>query len=366
MPALFKPRSVRFLAAALLFFSLFSSSRAALAFQREGATTSTTPPQTEKAEGFELEFPCMGTTVILQAYGTQDSYVSASLKMAQAETERLVSILSDYDEDSELSNLNQSAGSGKWVAVSQELWDVLEAADHWNKVSRGAFDASVGALTKLWRKSRRLNQIPTAEEIQKALQSSGWQHVYLDPKEKKVQLDQVGLRIDLGAIAKGYIVDRAFDILVNRSHKSCMVNAGGDLRCGDPPPNRVGWKIEIAALGKNDPPLRRIQIRNAAIATSGDLWQFIMIDGKRRSHILDPKTGMGVVGPISVSAIAEKAIDADAAATALSVLGQRTGVQLAETLPKLEALIMSRSDEGEVEDSIILYSATSGFATGSL
>jgi thiamine biosynthesis lipoprotein len=365
MSALPKPRSARFPTAAWLFFLLFSSSQAIHAFQKEGANLSTTPPQAEAAEGFELEFPCMGTTVILQAYGTEDSYVSESLKMAEAETERLVSILSDYDEDSELSRLNQTAGSGNWVAVSQELWDVLEAADRWNKISQGAFDASVGALTKLWRKSRRLSQIPSTEEIQKALQSSGWQHVHLDATAKKVRLDQAGLRIDLGAIAKGYIVDRAFDVLVKRSHKSCMVNAGGDLRCGDPPPNRAGWKIEIAALGKNDPPLRRIQIRNAAIATSGDLWQFMMIDGKRRSHILDPKTGMGVVGPISVSAIAANATDADAAATALSVLGQRTGVQLAETLPKLEALIMSRSGEGELEDSILLYSATSGFADGS-
>lgn len=300
----------------------------------------------------------MGTKVTLAAFVFEQAVAEKAFREARAEVERLVQVLSDYEDDSELSKLNALAGSGQSVPVSADLWQVMLAADRWHTLSQGAFDGSIGSLTRLWRKSRRLRELPTAAQIEAAFQNSGWKHVAFDAGTHSIRIERQGVLLDLGAIAKGYIVDRAFEILQRHTIRQCMVNAGGDLRCGDAPPNRTGWRIAIAPMTENGPPLRVLTLSNAAIATSGDLWQFSVVDGARRSHIIDPATGLGIEGPLSVSAIAATAMDADAAATALSVLGHQRGGLLAEELTDIEVLITSQM----VKDAPIRYSVTSGFS----
>jgi FAD:protein FMN transferase len=322
--------------------------------------------QPPSPQGYELQFPSMGTLVTIQAFAPDNQQIEQTLKAAQQEVERLVDIMSDYDPDSELSKLNGSAGSGEWIKVSPELWEILEASDRWHQLSNGAFDASLGSLTRLWRKARRQKTIPKPAEIETALALCGWQHVELDRTEKRVRLKLTGLQLDLGAIAKGYIVDRAFQVLTAAGISSCMVNAGGNLRCGAAPPDRPGWRIEISSVGEGDPPLRRIFMTNSSISTSGDLWQFMLIDGTRRSHILDPRTGWGIAGPVAVTVIANNAQDADAASTSLCVLGRISGVELLKGLPSYEAIFLSRlGNEKSLEETPLTYSATAGFAQGS-
>lgn len=322
--------------------------------------------QPPSPQGYELQFPSMGTLVTIQAFATDNQPIEQTLKAAQQEVERLVDIMSDYDPDSELSKLNGSAGSGEWIKVSPELWEILEASDRWHHLSDGAFDASLGSLTRLWRKARRQKTIPKPTEIEAALALCGWHHVELDRIEKRVRLKLTGLQLDLGAIAKGYIVDRAFKVLTAAGISSCMVNAGGNLRCGAAPPDRSGWRIEISSVGEGEPPLRRIFLENKAISTSGDLWQFMLIDGVRRSHILDPRTGWGIAGPVAVTVIANNAQDADAASTSLCVLGRISGVELLRGLPSYEAIFLSRlGNEKSLEETPLTYSATAGFAQGS-
>lgn len=307
--------------------------------------------------GFALTFPAMGTTVELAGFTNDRTTAEAAFGAARTEVERLLQVLSDYEDDSELSRLSAQAGSGRSIPVSTDLWKVIQAADRWNRITGGAFDSSIGSLTRLWRKSRRLREVPAPEQIVAALKNSGWNHIVLDSQTRSIELKKKGMFLDLGAIAKGYIVDCAFEILQKHGIKQCMVNAGGDLRCGDAPPDRDGWRVAIAPLSENGPPLRVLTMSNAAIATSGDLWQFSMIDGVRRSHILDPATGLGVEGPMSVSAIASTAMDADAAATALSVLGHQKGCQLAEEQPDIEVLVVSQVEER----APIRYTVTPGF-----
>lgn len=316
-------------------------------------------------EGYEQQFPSMGTLMTFQAFSADKSQVDQAFEAAEKEVERLVNIMSDYDPESELSKINQLAGTGKWSPVSPELWEVLDASDRWNRLSEGTFDASLGALTRLWRKARRQKKIPTQMEIENALQSCGWKHVEFDRQHKSIRLLKPGMFLDLGAIAKGYIVDRAFEILRSRGLQCCMVNAGGNLRCGDPPPNRSGWRIEISSLQEGEPPLRRIYLKNAAISTSGDLWQFMLIDNKRRSHILDARTGWGIEGPVSVSVIAPTAQEADAASTSMCVLGRSRGLEVLSALDGFDALFLSRVDhEKSLEETPINYSVTDGFAQG--
>lgn len=317
-------------------------------------------------EGYEQQFPSMGTLVTFQAFANDKEQVNQAFDAAQKEVERLVNIMSDYDPESELSKINQLAGTGQWSDVSPELWEVLEASDHWYQRTNGAFDASLGALTRMWRKARRQKEIPTPHHIETALQHCGWKHVELDRQQKRIRLTLAGMYLDLGAIAKGYIVDRAFQKLCDKGLKCCMVNAGGNLRCGDAPPNRLGWRIEISSLQEGEPPLRRIYLQHAAISTSGDLWQFMLIEGKRRSHILDARTGWGIEGPVSVSVIADTAQDADAASTSMCVLGRTRGLEVLSQMAGYEALFLSKlNHEKNLAETPITYSVTSGFLQGS-
>jgi len=320
----------------------------------------------EPLGGYELQFPSMGTMLTFQAFSDDQEKVQQAFAAAQQEVERLVGMMSDYDPDSELSKINQIAGTGQWSQVSPELWEVLDASDRWHQQTEGAFDASLGSLTRMWRKARRQNKIPTPAAIDMALKSSGWKHVQLDRTGNRIRLERTDMHLDLGAIAKGYIVDRAFRILQEKGLSSCMVNAGGNLRCGSPPPDRPGWRIEISSLQENQPPLRRIYLADAAISTSGDLWQFMLIDRTRRSHILDSRNGCGIEGPVAVTVIARSAQDADAASTSLCVLGRIRGIELLTRLEGYEALFLSKvQHEKSLEETPITYSATAGFSQGS-
>jgi thiamine biosynthesis lipoprotein len=165
------------------------------------------------------------------------------------------------------------------------------------------------------------------------------------------------VRIDCGGIAKGYIIDRAFDCLSEHGLGRCLINAGGDMRLGDPPPGRTGWRVEVAGLAVDQPGLRRLELSRCALATSGDLWQYQLIDGVRRSHIVDPRTGVGVPGPISVTVVAATAVEADAAATALTVMPPEAGFALVADRGGIEALWVRLLGTGE-----ILWRATPGWA----
>jgi thiamine biosynthesis lipoprotein len=314
--------------------------------------------QAQEPAGFEWTFPAMGTTVHFLAYGRDSEAVERAFREARAEIDRLVAVFSDYDEESEVLQLCQSSDGTKPVAVSEDLWKILVEADRWHQRSEGAFDVSIGAVTRLWRTARKKKELPDENALRLALANSGWKHVHLLADQRAVLIAKPGIRLDLGAIAKGYIVDRAFEQLVRAGFESSMVNAGGDLRCGDPPPGRSGWRVEVAGVSEKGPPLRHLLISRAAIATSGDLWQYVMVDGNRRSHILDPKTGLGVEGPMSGSVIAPTATDADAGATTLCVLGWTKGIHLFEDLNGMDALIARRDpNSGQIE-----YTETSDFA----
>ena len=336
-----------------------------------------------KLDGYDLTFPAMGSTISLSAYSDSEAKVEQAFNAVRVEIDRLVAILSDYEPNSELNRLHREATTPK--PISRELFEVLMASEQWHARSNGAFDAAIGNLTRLWRESRKRRELPSKLDIAEAVQNSGWNKIQLNRSERTLTLLDPKVRIDLGGIAAGYIVDRAFEVLLAHGLPHSLVNDGGDIRCGDAPPGREGWRIEVASLwspsSDNGPPrkatfssgpqaspenrqpplpLRRIYLKNAAITTSGDLWQYIEIDGQRRSHILDPKTGYGIVGPTLVTVIAPTCIEADAAATAVSVLGRERGFALVSQEPSLQAIFASRlSDE-----SPIVVSLTSDFPVG--
>jgi thiamine biosynthesis lipoprotein len=263
---------------------------------------------------------------------------------AQAAFRRIASLndtLSDYDSDSELSRLSHSSGQGKAVPVSTDLWVVLERAQQLSQRTDGAFDVTVGPMVNLWRKARRERKLPRADLLEQARQAVGWQKMLLDPKRRTATLLAPNMRLDLGAIAKGYATDQALQVLRGFGLPRALVAGGGDMTAGEAPPGKTGWRIEVAPLDvASAPPSRFVFLKNAGLATSGDLFQHVEIDGVRYSHIVDPRTGVGLTDHSLVTVIAPDGVTADSLATAASVLRPPEALKLIEAVRGAELLIL--------------------------
>lgn len=274
----------------------------------------------------------MGTTFRIALYAPDATTAKQAADAAFARIAQLDRTMSDYKTDSELMMLCRAFATevGDPVPVSAELFFVLSKAAELSKASDGAFDVTVGPVVQLWRLARRTQQLPDAKELAAARAKIGWQKVKLDPQKRTVQLLTPGMQLDLGGIAKGYAADEALALLrAKHGLARALVAAAGDITCGDAPPDRPAWEVEIAPIAKSQKP-RRLKLANAAVSTSGDLEQFVEIGGVRYSHIVDPKTGLGVTGRRSVTVIAKQGIAADSMTKAVMLMPAENGLALVE------------------------------------
>lgn len=304
---------------------------------------------TEPVENrFEVSFPAMGTLIAIVTYTSNREVAESAFSMARQRVQAIENTLTDYDPESETRRLTDIAAHGP-VVVSNDLWNVLMACDRWYQLSNGKFDASLGQVTQLWRKHRRAGRLPAPEQVAAALEQTGWSNIRFDRDKHLVEFLKSGIRLDFGAIGKGYAVDAVFDVLQQHDLSQSLVNMSGNIRCGRSPPGAKYWTIEIAAPKSGQTPVRHIGIQHCAVATSGDLWQFTVVNGVRRSHIIDPRAGYGVPGPLSVTAFTDgSAADADALATAACILPDDEAIALAESLEGAACLIV-RPAENEDE-----------------
>jgi thiamine biosynthesis lipoprotein len=312
------------------------------------ATCSCVSPSRDAAElkRFEFQRPQMGLPFRMVLYAADPVTATTAASNAFNRIAQLNDIMSDYDSDSELSRLSHTSGQGKVTPVSGDLWRVLERAQSLAQRSGGAFDVTVGPCVNLWRKARHDRKLPNAERLAEARQAVGYQHVRLDPRRHTVELLVPGMRLDLGGIAKGYAVDEALKILRQHGIKSALVAGGGDLAVGDPPPGKPGWRIELPPLDvPNAPPVRFVLLSDAALATSGDLFQRLEIDGKRYSHIVDPRTGIGLTDHSLVTVIARDCLTADSMTKVVSVLGPTAGLKLVAQTRGAEARAVRKPAE---------------------
>lgn len=269
----------------------------------------------------------MGVVARIVVYAPEDYIAKWACSQAFRKIERLEELMSDYRNDSELMWLCKE-GHIAPVKVSDDLFFVLERAIELSQRSRGAFDITVGPFVSLWRKARQTKQLPTEEELNEARKLVGWEKVQLDPSTRTVKLAVPGMKLDLGGIAKGYAADCALKVLKRFGLSRALVELGGDIVLGDPPPNRKGWRIGI--LSEQGKAEKILELANCAISTSGSTEQFVEIAGRRYAHIVDPKTGLGLTKLVLVTVIAKDGITADSLATALFVLGEREGRELAK------------------------------------
>jgi thiamine biosynthesis lipoprotein len=287
---------------------------------------------------YQAQEPHMGTNFHIALYSDETATANRALELAMAEIGRIDRALSNFLSDSELSLLCRSAPHGTPVAASEHLLTVLKTADEISRKSDGAFDATIGPVTKLWRRASRQHKLPDSEQLREALELVDYRNVFIDVTHHKVALAKAGIQLDLGGIAKGYAADRALLVLRQQGIQVGLVNGGGGLATMGTPPGELGWKVTLAPLAPGGP-TPSITVQSAGIATSGDKWQFAEIDGKRYSHIIDPRTGLGLTERRAVSVIARNGMLADAWATALSVLDPQAAINLANQEPDVQALI---------------------------
>jgi thiamine biosynthesis lipoprotein len=292
---------------------------------------------------YEFKHAAMGTQFTITLYATSQASAEQAADMAFKRVDALEDILSDYQADSELLELCGKP-YGKPVKISEDLFEVLERAQHFSELTDGAFDVTVGPFVRLWRFSRKRKILPTESELLTARASVGWRNLQLDRRQRTATLLVPNMRLDVGGIGKGFTADKALGVLRAHGITRAIVAASGDIAIGDPPPGQKGWKIGIATIdAKTNETTCTLLLKRAAVSTAGDSEQFIEIGGQRYSHILDPRTGLGLTNRIQVSVIAKNATTTDVLDTSIAILGPEKGLRVANSLPGTAVVILLKS-----------------------
>ncbi len=280
----------------------------------------------------------MGMEVRMVLYAPEEAIARRAARAAFDTIAVLDGTLSHYRADSELTRLCRRAG-GPPVPVSEHLFRVLKQAHALARRSDGAFDVTVGPYVALWRTARRTGVLPSAAALQRADSLVGWTLMDLKEAGRRVQLARPEMRLDLGGIAKGYVLDRARAALAAHGVERALVEAGGDLVVGAPPPGRAGWTVEVPHATSPGRGRHVETLAHAAVATSGDAVQYVEIEGTRYSHVVDPRTGLGLTRHYPTTVIAPDGLTADGLATTIGVLGPDEGRRLASSFPQVRVLV---------------------------
>ena len=287
-------------------------------------------------ERFECIAPCMGMQARIVLFAEDRPKAKAAGDAAIAEMQRIDRLLSDYREDSETAAVNRAAG-GEPVTVSADFLRVLRRALYVSRLSGGAFDVTIGPVTRLWRAARDSGKRPSPSEIDAAHALVNWRDVRFDPKRSTVQLLRADMRLDFGGIGKGFACDLALAKLKEHGITRALVSIAGDIRIGTAPPQATGWRIAIHdGIAENESVLT---LSECAVSTSGDAEQALILDGQRHSHIIAPREGLGSGERIGATVIASDATTADALATAITLMPEKDALALIESIDGAAARI---------------------------
>ena len=299
-----------------------------------------------QSKKYTFSQPKMGSPLNIMLYADDSTKANQIATEAYKIADSLNLIYSDYLENSELSLLSKKSGANEFTKVSSALWDILNLSVKASKQSKGAYDITVGSIVKLWRKARKEKVLPEENILKNTLQSVGYQYVILDSTTHAVKLLQSNTQLDLGGIAKGYVAQVIVDFCVKEGIEKVLVDAGGDLAMAtqyDKP-----WKIGVTIPNSEELIPRYLILQNQAVATSGNMYQYVEIEGKRYSHIVNPKTGLGVAHQRNVTVIAPDGATADWLATACSVLSVKKALRLIKSMPNCE-LLMAEIRKGKLK-----------------
>lgn len=282
----------------------------------------------------------MGTLVRITVYAATPDDARAAFRAGFDRIRELDETLSDYKPESELSRITSRA-RGRPVRVSDDVFTVLRTSQQLAEETDGAFDVTQGAVVRLWREARRTGRLPSDAALREAETRSGFRKLHLDARNRTVMFDVAGMALDVGAIGKGYAATEALDAITRLGIRSALVAVSGDLAFSNAPPGQRGWRIQVhsedpAAVGVPS----TLELTNAAVSTSGSSEQHLDAGGRRYSHVIDPRSGMGLVNDITVTVVAPHGLEADGLDTAASVLGARRGLALIESHRDAAGLII--------------------------
>lgn len=286
----------------------------------------------------------MGNRFEISVVADEELWAKECIDEAIEEIRRMEKLLTTYDESSETNLINRNAGIEP-VKVSKEIFDLIERSKKISHITQGSFDITYGSIDKkLWNFDQSMTSLPDPETAQQSVRLINYKNVILDEEKRTVFLKEKGMRIGFGGIGKGYAADMAKILLIQKGIKSGIVNAAGDLTAWGCHPNGKPWTIGIADPQGAQHSFSHLEITNTSIATSGNYEKFVMIDGKRYSHTINPKTGLPVSGIKSVTIISPNAEIADAMATPVMVMGIKTGLNLINQIKGLACIIVDDND----------------------
>ena len=304
------------------------------------------PFSTNSSDLFKYHQIAMGTVIEITLIGDDEGAANKAVLQAFQEIKRIETLMSPWLDSSDVIRINRSAGKER-VKVSPETFEVIKKAQEISELSEGSFDITVGPLTQLWRMAREKGIPPSTKDVKEKLDLVSFRDVSIN-HEGKVFLKKKGMAVDLGGIAKGYAVDRAFELLRSLGYKHLIVNAGGDLRVGGTK-NDQPWSIGIQDPRVSQKIMAKVLVSDTAVATSGDYEKFFIHQDKRYHHIFNPRDGFPTEGSQSVTVVCKDGITADALATAVFVLGPEKGYSLCQRLEGVECLIVDK--EGKIKFS---------------
>ncbi|NHF57931.1 FAD:protein FMN transferase [Flavobacteriaceae bacterium TP-CH-4] len=290
----------------------------------------------------------MGSRFDITVVALNEELGYINIDEAVAEITRIEKIISSWDPDSETALINKNAGV-KPVKVSEELFKLIERAKQISEITDGAFDISYASMDQIWKFDGSMKRMPTEAEIRKSIARVGYRKIILNPERQTVFLRQPGMKISFGAIGKGYAADKAKELLVSKQVVAGIINAAGDLTTWGTKASGEKWLIGIANPLSKDKIFSWLPIVESSVATSGNYEKYVVFNGKKYTHIIDPRTGVPASGISSVSIFAKSAELCDALATAVFIMGKESGLALINQLGGTEAIVVD--DQNKVHKS---------------
>ena len=303
---------------------------------------------TQAQQIFKRDLGLMGCKFEITVVATSQKEADEYIDLAVGEIQRIEELISSWKPTSQTSAINKNAGI-KPVKVDDELFQLIKRSIDISAITDGAFDISFAAIDKIWVFNGQEAQKPNPVDISNSVEAIGFKNIHLDEKNSTVFLTKKGMKIGFGAIGKGYAADKAKNILINKGVAGGIINASGDMNTWGVQPNGSAWKIAITNPLYTSKNYGLFELVDNAVVTSGNYEKYLLIDGKRYAHIIDPRTGMPTKGILSVTVFAPKAELADALATSVFVMGVDVGLNLINQLPQVEAIIVK--DDGGIATS---------------
>lgn len=293
---------------------------------------------------YKQSMKLMGNQFEISVVGRDMEWANRMIDWGVEEIQRIEKLLTTFNDNSETNLINRFAGE-KPVQVSTETFSLIRRSIRLSEITQGAFDISYGSIDKrLWNFDTTMMQLPDEKKAKRMVRLINYRNILLDESEETVMLKEKGMRIGFGGIGKGYAAEMAKKVMKAAGVESGIVNASGDLTCWGTQPDGSAWTIGIVNPNLGDKIFSYLSVTDMAVATSGNYEKFIMIDGIKYSHTINPRTGMPVNGIKSVTIITPNAEIADAMATPVTIMGVKAGLDMINQIKNIEAIVIDDDD----------------------